>query len=321
LSIHIEEFSPGETEAWDRFVDKSNNGTIFHKLRFLDYHPENRFNFNHLIFHKDGKILALLPGGMENRTFKSPRGASFGGFVLKDTSFSKTDKIVKRFLEYCIHKDIERVSLIPAPIIYSKVFNMNLDYALLSNGFKYSKHFFTSAIDLHNKDIESLQIYKGGARNAIRKADKSNIRVEIKDDYDSFYPILSKNKEKFKTPPTHSLTELKKLTHLIPENLKLFLAYRKGKLIAGSLIFICNSKTLLAFYIALDYNYQKFRPINYLLHEIVKWGRTNAFNYLDLGVNQEPNPDNPMELNPGLVSFKESMGAKCFFRSEFCRKV
>ena len=38
---------------WDSFVEESNNGTIFHKTKFLSYHLNNSFDQYHLLDNKD----------------------------------------------------------------------------------------------------------------------------------------------------------------------------------------------------------------------------------------------------------------------------
>jgi hypothetical protein len=319
--IIVEPYRDELKEKWDNFVAKANNGTLFHRIQFLSYHPSSRFNFHHLIFHKQSNPIALLPGMLDKGIFKSPAGASFGGIVMDDMSFRKADIIVNKFLEYCENKGIKEVYLTPPPIVYSKEMNKNLEYVLLYNGFSYSANMYTSVIHLSKLDENPVKVFHQNSRNAINKAINSKVRVELSDDYDNFYPILLKNKEKFDVPVTHTLEELKNLDSLLPDSFKLFLAYREGKLLGGSLIFICNERTLLAFYIALDYDYQKYRPINYLLYEIIKWGQKNGFKYLDLGVNQEESKDNSMEVNKGLISFKASMGAQCFFRNQLYKKI
>jgi len=319
--IIIEKYRDELKEKWDNFVDKANNGTIFHKIQFLNYHPENRFDFHHLIFQKDSATAALLPGMLNKGIYKSPAGASFGGIVMDDMSFRKTDIIVKKFLEYCRNNGIKDVYFTFPPMVYLKEMNKNLEYVLLYNGFSYSTNMYTSIINLSQLGETPLKNFHQNARNAIRKGTKSDLEIKLSEDYKTFYPILLKNKEKFKVSVTHSLDELKKLNNLLPDTLKLFLVYRKGILLGGSLIFVCNERALLAFYIALDYDYQEYRPINYLLYEIIKWGQKNGFKYLDLGVNQEESKDNSMEVNRGLISFKSSMGAQGFFRNQLYRKI
>jgi len=319
--IIIEKYRDELKEKWDNFVDKANNGTIFHKIQFLNYHPENRFDFHHLIFQKDSATVALLPGMLNKGIYKSPAGASFGGIVMDDMSFRKTDIIVKKFLEYCRNNGIKDVYFTFPPMVYLKEMNKNLEYVLLYNGFSYSTNMYTSIINLSQLGETPLKNFHQNARNAIRKGTKSDLEIKLSEDYKTFYPILLKNKEKFKVSVTHSLDELKKLNNLLPDTLKLFLVYRKGILLGGSLIFVCNERALLAFYIALNYDYQEYRPINYLLYEIIKWGKKNGFKCLDLGVNQEESKDNPMEVNRGLISFKSSMGAQGFFRNQLYRKI
>jgi hypothetical protein len=319
--IIIEPYRDELKKNWDNFVEKANNGTIFHKIKFLSYHSSDRFNFHHLIFQKNSNIIAVLPGMLNKGIFKSPAGASFGGIVMDDTSFRKTDIVVNKFLEYCRGTGIKEVYLTLPPIVYSKEINKNLEYVLLYNGFIYSVNMYTSVIDLSKSTENPITICHENSRNAIKKAINSGIKIKLSDDYENFYPILLKNKEKFNVSVTHSLAELNKLNVLLPDKFKLFLAYREEKLIGGSLIFVCNERTLLAFYIALDYDYQKYRPINYLLYEIIRWGQKNGFKYLDLGVNQEESKDNPMEVNRGLIAFKASMGAQCFFRNQLYKKI
>lgn len=319
--ITIETYRDELKEKWDNFAEEANNGTIFHKIQFLKYHPEDRFNFHHLIFQKESNPIALLPGMLNNGIYKSPAGASFGGIAMDDMSFRKADFVVNKFLEYCTDKGIKEIYFTLPPIVYSKEMNKNLEYVLLYNGFSYSANMYTSVIDLSQLGKEPIKKFHQNARNATRKGMKSELVVKLSEDYEKFYPILLKNKEKFEVSVTHSLDELKNLNKLLPDTLKLFLVYRKGVLLGGSLIFVCNERTLLAFYIALDYDYQQYRPINYLLYEIIKWGQKNRFKYLDLGVNQEESEKNPMEVNRGLISFKASMGAQCFFRNQLYRKI
>ena len=60
--INVSVYTSNNYFVWDEFVDNSNNGTIFHKLSFLDYHDRGKFKRLNLVFKRDGKILALLSG-------------------------------------------------------------------------------------------------------------------------------------------------------------------------------------------------------------------------------------------------------------------
>jgi lipid II:glycine glycyltransferase (peptidoglycan interpeptide bridge formation enzyme) len=78
---------------------------------------------------------------------------------------------------------------------------------------------------------------------------------------------------------------------------------------AGVVMFICNPRVVLAFYISHDEDYQEFRGVNCLFHHIVDWGIREKYGFLDFGiftVNEDP--------NWGLARFKESFGAQGVFR-------
>jgi len=317
--LQVKIYDDSDKERWDAFVGSSNNGTIFHLQKFLDYHEPGKFDFHHLIFEKDRNIFAVLPGQLKDGFFKSPMGASFGGFVLKDISYDTVTEIVDLFLEHARNNGFREIDLTHPLMIYSRIFTQNIDYALLHRGFKHHVDLYSSVVDLRTH--YDLEHYDKKARNAVRKAIRSGVEVEIDNDFDAFYPILVENKRKFDMAPTHTLEEIRRIDELLPGKLKLFLVKKDGKIVGGSLIFICNDRTLIDFYIAQDYSYQEFRPINLVLHEIIKWGHEKGYRYFDIGVNQDTASDNPMDLNEPLIAFKYRLGARCILRTTLHKKV
>ncbi|MFA7228629.1 MAG: GNAT family N-acetyltransferase, partial [Melioribacteraceae bacterium] len=79
--MELIKYSDEWKEKWDRFVLKSNNGTMFHLQKFFDYHTPGKFRFDHLLFVEKNQIVALLPGRLTNGLFESPVGASYGSIV------------------------------------------------------------------------------------------------------------------------------------------------------------------------------------------------------------------------------------------------
>ncbi len=224
--MEVIKYSEEWKEAWDDFVDKSNNGTMFHKQKFFDYHTPGKFNFNHLIVLEKGKIVALLPGAIvEDNLFESPIGASYGSIVIKDYKFDKTLEIVRTIIDYGKRAGFSGFLLTSAPQIYETVQNQNLDFALLWSGFKYDLHYISSAIKL-DPTREIIPRFSPTIRRNVRKSLKNpDIRVEINERYDEFYPILLNNKARHNVKPTHSYEDLLKLKKLMPEALKLFMVY------------------------------------------------------------------------------------------------
>jgi len=313
--MEIIEYSDKWKEKWDQFVVESNNGTIFHTQKFFDYHTEGKFNFNHLLFIEKGNIAALLPGSSIGDLYESPIGASYGSIVTKDVKFSNAMEMVSTLLEYGKKNEIKEFILTSAPRIYEHHPNENLDFAMLWQDFSYDLHYISSAIKL-NSDDDILSRFQQTVRRNIRKTMKNpDIRVEINERYDQFYPILLDNKARHDIKPTHSYDDPMKLKELLPDQLKLFMLYYKDKPIAGSSLFLCNKTVSLCFYNMLLYEFEHLKPIHRIMYEVVNWSTENGFKYVDIGVSQDTKADNPMTPSISLIDFKEKFGAKTVMRN------
>jgi hypothetical protein len=313
--MEIIEYSEKWKEKWDQFVLESNNGTIFHMQKFFDYHEPDKFTFNHLIFLSKGSIVALLPGSKIGNLYESPIGASYGSIVTKDVKFAEAMEIVSTLLEYGKKIGIKDFLLTSAPRVYEKHQNENLDFAMLWQGFNYDLHYISSAIKL-DPEIDIISRFQPTVRRNIRKTLKNqDVRIEINERYNEFYPILVDNKKRHDVKPTHSLKDLLRLTELFPDRLKLFMVYYKDKPIAGSSVFICNDIITLCFYNMLLYEYEHLKPIHRVMYEVAKWSTENDYKYLDIGVSQDTKAENPMTPSMGLIDFKEKFDAKTVMRN------
>lgn len=319
--MEIIQYTPEWKEKWDNFVLESNNGTMFHFQKFFDYHAPDKFKFNHLIFLENDEITALLPGAMIGNKFESPIGASYGSIITQDIKFNKALEIISTLLKYAEENGIKEFELTAAPVVYENKPNQNLDFAMLWLGFNYSLHYISSAIKL-DKDEDIISRFQPTVRRNIRKTFRnSDIRVEINDRYDQFYPILLENKAKHEVKPTHSLEELLRLKELLPKNIKLFMVYYKDVPIAGSLMFFVNRTCALCFYNMLDYNYEYLKPIHRIMYEVVKYSTDNGYSYVDIGVSQDTKAENPMTPSLGLIDFKEKFDAKTVMRNTLSIKL
>ena len=277
------------------------------------------------MFLKNGRILALLPAvdfqDGESRLLLSHRGASYGGFVVKDTlSISEAFDLVEALIKFAKSEGFEAIDMTPPPQIYMRRPSNYIDFALVQNGFTYRKREISSVIPLDFHSEEILTTFNEGSRRAVRRGKKLGVVVRETDDpdeYERFYTILKKNlRLRHNVNPTHTLPELLKVKELFPERVKLFAAYTpENDMAAGVVMFICNPRVVLAFYISHDEDLQKFRGVNCLFHDIIEWGIHEPFGFLDFGiftVNEDP--------NWGLARFKESFGAQGVFRDSL-RKV
>jgi|UniRef100_A0A7C6EMX3 hypothetical protein len=310
--MEIVRFTEKERKQWEDFVQQANNGTIFHTIKFLSYHPPERFKSHHLLIKEKENIIALFPAVIEDNTIISHKGASYGGFVLKSgLGIHDIYLCVTHLIEFLKKEGIKKVILTQTPLIYYREPNQYIDFTLMKQGFKYKKREITAVIPL---DVaEPLLVFHPDARRSTKKALREGVKIRITDDYAQYYEILKNNLGmRHNVSPTHTLSELLKIKNMFPEDIILFGAYLKERMIGGMVIFVTNPKVLLAFYISHNNQYQAYRPVNLLFYEVIKWGRLKGFKYLDLGtftLNMEP--------NWGLGRFKENFNARGFLRDTY----
>ena len=320
MKIHIERYEKKYQDQWDDFVAQANNGTIFHSRKFLNYHPADRFEDHSLIFRKEKRMIAVFPATVRyehhRRILTSHRGSSYGGLVTRfNLAIRDAFRMVEVLQEYAAENGFQGIDMTPPPLIYYLRPSNYIDFALMKNGFGYRKREISSVIPLTFSEDDILPTFSSESRRAVRRAVKLGVRVRESDDYEAFYKILKRNlKMRHNVQPTHSLNELLLLKKIFPEHIKLFGAYVGDELVAGVVIFICNERVVLAFYISHNEDRQQYRGVNYLFYEIIKWAIQNKFGYLDFGIFTVD-----MDPNWGLGRFKESFGAQGVFRDTFLK--
>jgi hypothetical protein len=310
MEVHI--LTDREHKHWEMFVEHANNGTIFHTLKFLSYHPANRFKNIHLMIKEKGNTLAVFPAVEDDNTIISHKGASYGGFVLKNgLGIHKVYLIVEHTVNHFKTQGYKKIILTQPPLIYSSIPHQYIDFALMKNGFSYRKREITAVISLDRAD--PLATFHADARRSTKKALREGVRIVITEDFATFYNILKHNLGmRHNVSPTHTLDELQRLKKLFPNKIILFGAFHKHTMLGGMVLFATNSHVVLAFYISHDDKFQAYRPVNLLFYEVIQWARTKGFKFLDLGtftLNMEP--------NWGLGRFKENFNARGFLRDTY----
>lgn len=308
LSAHI------KPHEWDEFVLASDNGTIFHERTFLNYHPSERFTDHSLIIRSKATIQALLPAVEwtidKDKTLYSHRGASYGGFVYKDTGLEQTIGWVQALKRYAQEEGFTRILMTLPPIVYARHPTNYCEFALLGEGFRYQKRELTALVSIPNDESDIFTMFKQEARTATRKAEKLGVSVRTSSDYADYYRILSHNlMMRHGVTPTHTLAELEYLAATFPDRIRLHAAYLEGRMIAGVVNFLANSRTMLGFYISDNKEFQEYRALNMLFYDIFRECSRNGIQWYDFGtftLNMQP--------NFGLGKFKETFGARGIFR-------
>jgi len=304
----------GVSNEWDEFVWTSSGGTIFHTLKFLSYHPASRFAFLNFAIRDEGRLICVVPGaGVDKdsgRVFRSPAGASFGGFVFADDCDLKTmEDAVAAFGEKMRDMNFDGIEIALPPICYSRNEHQGLSFVLTSLGYDLTLREATAVVPLDEFDENALHPVL--ARN-LRKAVREGLLVRPGTDPADFYGVLTANLSAKGVSPTHTLEEIEKLFTLYPDRLVLLEAVLEDRVVGGSLVVLCNDRVGLSFYICDDPGERKLRVTETVLHHSIRKLRESGYKYLDLGtVSRSGRPD------WGLVRFKSKFATKTYVREHY----
>ncbi len=106
-------------------------------------------------------------------------------------------------------------------------------YALFRIGAVLHSRSVSSTIDQNNR-TKFRNIRKAG----IRKAVKAGLIIEETSDFAPFWQILNTNlTDRYGVRAVHSLDEIKLLASRFPEEIKLFVAKKENKTLAGMLVY------------------------------------------------------------------------------------
>jgi hypothetical protein len=311
------EYSSEWFKRWNQFVENSNNGTIFHRLDFLNYHGDKFKNEeNNLIWLKGETIIAIMPAIKitvnDLITLNSPFGGSFGGIVISKKFKSKHTEIISDlFLQYIQSRNIETVSLTFEPTTYYALPNELIYYSLERRGFKITKRDIFNIIQLKNNPEK---FYEGRARTIIRNVDK-DFEIMKNPDIEEFYEILKQDKKRLKQMPTHTIDDLKILISLFPDRINIDIAeHIKTKAKAG-VLYIETKKghTIMTFYIAQEDKAKGLNGPSYILHRSIQKYAAKGYQFFDFGSSSF----GYQIQNPGLAEFKESFGANGYTRIKY----
>jgi len=304
-------------DEWNNFVIQSNNGTIFHRLDFLDYHGEKfKENIHHLMWFKKNKLYAVMPMGLFNEQnticAKSPIGASYGGLVTKlPLSYVESSSIVDSLIRYLKGLCVKKISITLPLRIVDKIYSDTLFFSFLERGFKIINSDISTIIPIQNQfnELEFLNKKNKEVERKARKALQSNVILKFHEPPERFWEILQINFKKFETGPTHSFDEWAFLCKKFPLSIWSDLAYIGDLPIAGIGHIKISNKIDCSFYICNDVRYKHTQALSYLLFNIIEEARQDGINWIDLGTSSYQ-----MKGRENIFRFKESLGGTGCFR-------
>ncbi len=306
-------------KVWDEFIDISNNGTLFHKQSFLNYHIQRKFSDSSLLFYKKKHLVAVLPAALvqksENKILISHPGASFGGIVLqRRSSFALIQEIVKALDEYLVKQDFFSAILIQSPSIYYLNRDDSLNYILKFNQYSVIENYISHYTNIGSTRSIYNSINKRKSRYIKNLLKSNQYQIVTSDDFATFYNILLKSKKKFNSIPTHSLSELNALRQKFHNNIQLLVSKQNNVIVGGVLLFYPTAFSCLVFYNVVDPLFRNSQLATFQLYHAAKQAKNNKCSVLDFGVSHTPEKQNPLHPKFSLIRFKEQFGAKGCFR-------
>ncbi len=319
-SIKVEPLK--EPDEWEAFLVNAVNGTLFHSLKFLSYHPADRFTSHHITFRRKGNLVGVMAGVERDengqKVWISHPGASYGGPAWsRKLHYNHLEELVQALIKYAREQGFNSLRMTIPPVIYNPDPEQALDFALWRCGFKVVRIELTQAVRLDPTPDALFRNFVNKTRNAYRRAEKLGVKFRIIEqptaqELDRFWEILVENRRGLGVVPAHNRAEIKRLHQLVPERLMLAVIEREQRMIAVIWNFICNSEVVLEFYMAHEASSVPFKPVPYLTYHSLLWAKEQGFKWMDFGISSiwgEP--------TWGLLKFKENFNARHFLRQTY----
>ena len=311
-SFSLKLASSRELERWDDFIEQSCNGTLFHLLRFLQYHGDKFTNVErHVVVKKGDDMFAGLSLALDPQTgaARSPYGGSYGGFVFRHSpTYSESVALADAFLEYLRIEGIKSFTIIMPIACYCESSLDTFVFALLQRGFRTVQKAVSNVVSFKSS-VSIEQTMTSRARNMVRKAKNLGIRVESDADLELFWPVMQATFDRHGASPTHSHDDLAKLKALFPDRVIFDVGLHAGQVVAGMCSFMLNSRAVSSFYLCQNEVGRETQALSLLIYNALERYKAKAFEFFDFGTSADRNV-----VRPNLFRFKESFGSVGYFR-------
>jgi hypothetical protein len=300
--MRIEAYDSSQQKIWDDFAQGSKNGTFLFLRNYMDYHRD-RFVDNSLLIRDDkGCLIALMPANKMGDTLISHGGLTYGGFI---TGYWMRMSIMLEVFEHTLAylKQHSFTTLIykTIPFIYHTIPAEEDTYCLFLRNAALYRRDVTSVIDYRERP--SLQARR---QRGIRKALNADLIVRETSEYRQFWDILTENLyARHRIRPVHSLDEITLLAGRFPDQIRLFAAYQRGVMRGGAVVYLSPNVCHVQYNAASEQG-KALSALDLLINHLIEY-YSESKKFFDLGVSTE---GNGQYLNPGLVEYKESFGAR-----------
>lgn len=321
IDIVVEHSWEESDKLKDFILKESDNGTLFHRPLFLQYHGENKFRDTEAIqisFYKKSKLVAYISGAVQQtngqKKFISPFASSYGGLVFhNELSFKEIEEVYVELLDF-LQREFDHIKISSTPSFQSQTGKSRyIDHILLNKGFSISK---SDIILVHQVDTDEKlpsRIDKKTYTELKQPLFKNKLQLTLIDGVDEeSYNLLLAAQERLQSKPTHTYEELLRIEALLPGTIQTYKAYSEDRFVAGIITFRLNENILSTFYVFDSPDGRALKANHFTYFNVAKKAFENNYKYLDFGASSFGwLPNYP------LISFKEKFDGKPFLRHYF----
>lgn len=316
-------YSINHREVWNQFVKGSKNGTFLIDRDFMDYHSDRFVDCSLLIYEgvdytaeekervlgMDG-LKAVFPANWVEETHEvySHQGLTYGGLIVnEDVTQIEVLALVQAVLQYYVRMFAARKVIVkPIPVMYSTYPNAEELYALFRAGARLVSRQVSTVVTLANPlKMRTLRVRQA------KKAIENGVYVDrmVEGDWDclkEYWDILTEVLQKYHdTQPVHTVDEMKLLMERFPREIKLCVARKEDRILAGVVVFVTRKVAHIQ-YIAASEEGRELGALDLLFRHLIN-DRYKAMTYLDFGISTERGGT---FLNEGLIFQKEGFGGR-----------
>ncbi len=315
--MHLVEAGRGQLEAWDGRVERSWNGTIFHRRAFLAYHGDRFSGRERFLMAMDGnapvaQIALTIDDAPGRLAARSPYGGSYGGFVLLEPmGFGKCRELVQALRDFLVAESVEEFTLTPPIACCSAEPSDVMAFCLITAGFHSVNRDLSSVVRLGG-EASIARMVTSRARNMARKAENRGVTIR-RGNLSDFWIVMDKTFERHNAKPTHTKAEFEYLIESFPSLVYVDVAYDKsGVPLAGIGYMTANRQVNSSFYFCQDPERRDEQGLSLLVLRALEESEQAGFTWFDFGtstINMQPRDT--------LFRFKESFSRTAVFRETF----
>lgn len=292
-------------DQWDDLVRNSRNGTFLHQRDFIEYHQDRFRELSFMIYDDQDRLLAVMPGHIENKSYYSHKGLTYGGLVVSDRIGVKCVLDVFEHLIFTFRQQgFIRFVYKAVPHIYHRQPSEEDLYALFRLKAFVCERNVSSSINMLTRRVD----YSTQRKNSLDRARRKGVIIERSEDYTSFWEILTDNLfSKYKKAPVHTLAEIELLGRLFPNNIHLYLARNHDGVLMGGTVLFVTDQVVHVQYIAATEKGKKDGAVDQLINFILESEIYSNRKFFDYGISTECGGH---FLNENLIKQKEGFGAR-----------